>query len=69
MKILHLMKGHEDQSVFFLPPRAPGERLPKELTDAYEGQCKSTIIISCNIRSVHKILSVLICASTFFVDY
>ena len=36
-KILRLMKGYDEYNTILLPPRPPGEKLPQELLDYYEG--------------------------------
>ncbi|KAM9351917.1 LOW QUALITY PROTEIN: hydrocephalus-inducing protein homolog [Symphorus nematophorus] len=38
-KILRLMQGYDENSKLLLPPRVPGESLPKELLDYYEEYC------------------------------
>lgn len=36
-QILRLMKGYDELCTILLPPRPPGEKLPSELTEYYEG--------------------------------
>lgn len=32
------MKGYDEYNTILLPPRAPGDRLPQELLDYYDGE-------------------------------
>ncbi|XP_034444093.1 hydrocephalus-inducing protein homolog [Hippoglossus hippoglossus] len=38
-KILRLMQGYEENNTLLLPPRVPGESLPRELLDYYKEHC------------------------------
>ena len=37
VQILRLMKGYDEFNTILLPPRLPGEKLPPELLEYYEG--------------------------------
>lgn len=37
-KMLRNMKGYDEYNTILLPPRQPGEKLPKEVTDSFEEQ-------------------------------
>jgi hypothetical protein len=36
-QMLRLMKGYDEYNTILLPPRPPGEKLPPELLEFYEG--------------------------------
>lgn len=36
--MLRIMKGYDEYNTILLPPRQPGEKLPQEVTDAYDEQ-------------------------------
>lgn len=36
-QVLRLMKGYDEYNTILLPPRNPGDRLPNELLDYFEG--------------------------------
>ncbi|CAB1432186.1 unnamed protein product [Pleuronectes platessa] len=38
-KILRLMQGYDENNILLLPPRVPGESLPRELLDYYKEHC------------------------------
>ena len=37
MQVLRLMRGYDEYNTILLPPRNPGEKLPSELLDFYDG--------------------------------